>query len=592
MSPDCKNKGVVEQILTALKFALSVFTSICKEIILVWQKTPKKLRHVMIVIVAIVLLGSLVTCDAFKGEKIDWVNIRLGHVLPKPQSNRMDVWHNSDEELDIELYNISENQYYEYIRWCEDEKGFDVDVDNYSSSFHAYNHEGYYVTLYYTDYNEKMKIRLDAPREMSNYSFPDYAIESGLPYPKSQLGCYNWKNEDEFFLYIGNTTQEEYFEYKETCIDAGFKYEVYEYSTNYSAINEQGYKVTLGYEDYYTFSIRFSCPDKVEMTSVSDPTPTITEDEKVIMPTEEYVIECLGCVPNVIEIEAVTEGNDPNNKLNKEKGYYSAVFFAVDLLNQNEVYGDNLIEKGTDAGGCVESYKSVEDAKARDEYLSNFDDNTVFNSGSHKVIGTIVVRTSKELTKEEQHYLESNIIVAITGGEIQESIQPNEGEELTEDGEVPVLTPTPTPTLTSTPTPTPTLTLTPEPIVEGNISIDNNKEFASLMKIKDQTDAKAVKKFVNAHVGDIIEFDGCIAFMMNHKNYKTRFDVCMAGGDYDAPKVYGPLFAFEDVNYYNMNVSGSDTVATGMDFRITAEIVEYSDDGGYILLKPISMVAR
>ena len=131
-----------------------------------------------------------------------------------------------------------------------------------------------------------------------------------------------------------------------------------------------------------------------------------------------------------------------------------------------------------------------------------------------------------------------------------------------------------------------------EPAVIESITIDNNSDFAALMKITDQTDASTIKQFVNSHIGTVIEFDGCIALMMKHNNYKTRFDVCIAGGDYDADRVYGPLFAFEDVNYYDMNVSGSDTVTQGMNFRVIAEIEGFSDAGGYVILKPVSLIAR
>lgn len=125
-----------------------------------------------------------------------------------------------------------------------------------------------------------------------------------------------------------------------------------------------------------------------------------------------------------------------------------------------------------------------------------------------------------------------------------------------------------------------------------NLTISNNEDFALLMQITDQTDATTIQKFVNSHKGDVIEFNGCIALMMNHENYKTRFDVCIAGGDYDAGRLYGPLFAFEDVNYYDMNVSGSDTVAEGMNFKITAKIKGFSKEGGYILLTPIALDSR
>ena len=47
-----------------------------------------------------------------------------------------------------------------------------------------------------------------------------------------------------------------------------------------------------------------------------------------------------------------------------------------------------------------------------------------------------------------------------------------------------------------------------------NITIDNDADFAALMKITDQTDAATIKQFVNTHIGDVIEFDGCVALMM------------------------------------------------------------------------------
>ena len=71
------------------------------------------------------------------------------------------------------------------------------------------------------------------------------------------------------------------------------------------------------------------------------------------------------------------------------------------------------------------------------------------------------------------------------------------------------------------------------------------------MKITDQTDAATIRKFANSYKGKVIEFDGCVAFMMQHGNYKTRFDVCLAG-----------------------------------------EIKGYNTEGGYIILEPVFMKAR
>ena len=155
----------------------------------------------------------------------------------------------------------------------------------------------------------------------------------------------------------------------------------------------------------------------------------------VDVPTEEYIVACLKNTPNVIGVAAVTEDNDPNGMLNADDGYYSAVFFAVDLIDQDEVYGDDLIGKGNDAGGCIEAYKSVAEAEARNEYLAEYDDNWLLNAGYHTVIGTLVVRTSSKLSEDEQRLLENNIIDVFTSGEIDvpAPTDPSESEDESSD---------------------------------------------------------------------------------------------------------------------------------------------------------------
>lgn len=135
--------------------------------------------------------------------------------------------------------------------------------------------------------------------------------------------------------------------------------------------------------------------------------------ELVNAPTEVYVIKCLRNVPHVIDISAVTEGNDPNGKLNKAGGYTAQIYFSSDLINQESILGTTVIEKGTDCGGSIEVYTNPEDANKRNEYLAAFD-GSLFASGSHTVIGTVLIRTSNELTASDQKQLEDNIVMALT----------------------------------------------------------------------------------------------------------------------------------------------------------------------------------
>ena len=139
---------------------------------------------------------------------------------------------------------------------------------------------------------------------------------------------------------------------------------------------------------------------------------SIKQYEHFLTPTEEFIIQRLSNVDEIVASRAVTEDNDPNGKLNKAGGYTATIFFTSSNVDQNDVVGEDIIEKGTRGGGSIEVYANEDDAKVRNEYLSGFDGGFL-DSGSHKVVGTVVIRTSDELTATQQDNLETKIIDAI-----------------------------------------------------------------------------------------------------------------------------------------------------------------------------------
>lgn len=130
--------------------------------------------------------------------------------------------------------------------------------------------------------------------------------------------------------------------------------------------------------------------------------------------TQDSIIDALKKVPNVVAVAVATEYNDPNGQLNKAGGYIADIFFSVDVVNQKLITGNTLVEKGTDAGGSIEIYPTQKDAEKRNEYLSTFDGG-VLSSGSHKVVGTCVIRTSDTMTASLQNILEGNLEKMLTG---------------------------------------------------------------------------------------------------------------------------------------------------------------------------------
>lgn len=143
---------------------------------------------------------------------------------------------------------------------------------------------------------------------------------------------------------------------------------------------------------------------------------SVKQFKQLTNPTSDFILERLKNVTLITGMSAITEETDPYGDLNKAKSYTGMVFFASSLVNQDEVYvdetmskGDIYIDKGTAAGGAIEIYTTVEDAKKRDDYLGSFD-GTVLSSGKHTVVGTVIVRTSHLLPASKQDELERSIV--------------------------------------------------------------------------------------------------------------------------------------------------------------------------------------
>lgn len=155
----------------------------------------------------------------------------------------------------------------------------------------------------------------------------------------------------------------------------------------------------------------------LQMDSLVEETNSLVANYIVVTqitnPTEEWVCERLNSVKSITDMEAVTLSKDPNGLLGKEGGYTSCVYFTVQGIDESSVKGNSIVEKGTDVGGCVEVYSTREYALNRCDYLSQFD-NTFLYSGSYVIVGTMVVRTSYQLSNQAQVELTDEIVRVLT----------------------------------------------------------------------------------------------------------------------------------------------------------------------------------
>ena len=229
----------------------------------------KKWWFILIAIIVVIVIGN----NVFGGEKINWSQMELGKYLPEPSSKKGKAYYNSDDELWIELYKVSEDKAKDYIDECK-EKGFTIEADSSSTGYEAYNSDGYSLDLSW--YSDKLSIKLEAPMKLSTIKWPTSTVGQLLPKPASTLGKFSYEYDDNFFVYIGNTTKDDFSEYVEVCSEKGFNVDYNKGDTYYYADNVDGYHISLKYEGNNTMSIDIDSPDEEDSTSNNSSNETIT----------------------------------------------------------------------------------------------------------------------------------------------------------------------------------------------------------------------------------------------------------------------------------------------------------------------------
>ena len=134
---------------------------------------------------------------------------------------------------------------------------------------------------------------------------------------------------------------------------------------------------------------------------------------QIYAPEESWVISRLHTLDSISNAAGVTQANDPNGLLGVEGGYKSCIYFSLRAFVMMDMDHASIIEMGTDAGGAIEVFPTKEAAINRCAYLSQFDD-TILYSGSYTVVGTMVIRTSYNLSDENQVKLTNDLVTLFT----------------------------------------------------------------------------------------------------------------------------------------------------------------------------------
>lgn len=133
--------------------------------------------------------------------------------------------------------------------------------------------------------------------------------------------------------------------------------------------------------------------------------------KKICNPNVDEIFNKISSVTYVDKAEIVNEEQKESEIFKYDGIFKDCIYFTIKELEQG-VDGNSPVEKGTDAGGCIEIYENLEKARKRYDYLMGFD-NTIYYSGQFICVGTMIVRTSYKLSDELNNSIVNAIINSI-----------------------------------------------------------------------------------------------------------------------------------------------------------------------------------
>ena len=229
----------------------------------------KKWVIVAAVIAVVVAVVKVQSCVKNQPKSLSWPTTGLATMLPDPPTKKGEVNGDSDSRFSADIDKCSESQYKEYVEACK-EKSFTVDADNSTSSYEAYNNDGYKLHLYYSSTSEEMSITLEAPIAMGTLTWPSSGAGSYAPTPSSKKGKIDSDSSTYFYAYVGDTDATGYSTYVDACISAGFDVDYHRSDANFYADNAAGAHISVESVGYNTMTVRV---DASKVTSTAAETP-------------------------------------------------------------------------------------------------------------------------------------------------------------------------------------------------------------------------------------------------------------------------------------------------------------------------------
>ncbi len=260
-------------------------------------KEPLKGLKIILTILAFVLIVPILNTggdSSYKEEKsidIDINDIELKEYLPEPKKLFGKLGTNRKDLLILDITNITEKDYKNYVNNQVTEKGYTIDLEyeDWDTVYGAFNIDGYSIRISYLEQGEYMSITLKKPETLEEFSWPANGLGSKLPATKSNMGNISWDNNESFIVHIGNTTLDEYNEYVVECENKGYTIDHSKSKKSYRAKNSDGYELHLMYLGGNVMEVSLKSSDPTNSTDNTDKNGLRTDFKKAMDSYEKFM---------------------------------------------------------------------------------------------------------------------------------------------------------------------------------------------------------------------------------------------------------------------------------------------------------------
>ena len=167
-------------------------------------------------------------------REFEWQSLLLCEKLSEPSSNLGKINANTEVWLNVDIYEITKEQYQEYVQLCV-EKGFCLDENINLNKVEVYDEKGYFLMLDYMEDDSTMSVSLKENIKLNEIKWSQSEIAGIIPIFESSLGQTEKDEEHEYKIYLGAVSIEKYNEYIDKCIEFGFADETNREERSFSA---------------------------------------------------------------------------------------------------------------------------------------------------------------------------------------------------------------------------------------------------------------------------------------------------------------------------------------------------------------------